>query len=892
MADFSTPTGTITLPDGLSSELEQDLLRKVIQGQSAISARALTRESAIELGEARQRSATAQAEEQLGAPLARTEQGRLAEFDEPGLRFDLARSNLLQEKLDKIKASMPDIEVKPFDLPDGTQSLALRRPGEEAFTLLDSGEVTTLSDIADIGGIAVSAETAATVIGAIRTRGASLIMRMIGTGLGGSLGRALDIGTEAARGFEDDPLVDVFGDIAIAGVLGAGGEALFALPRRGARGAIGRGTITLSPEELAAERTAREVGIPGLTPGQANPALQRIEQQSAATSKAVPQFRASQARAALESLKSMAGKIGNIKNLTDEALEKVVETMRRDVFNIVTDVGKTTPEVMGRALKKARTESVRVAKNFLKRRYDKALAAGEDAGFDLTPAHERAAIIKKGVKGKRTIEFQAVDDQGKPLFDAKGKPVLETKEVAVQLRRLDSELSSVVDDILKLDADVMAFEGSSAFEQMKTLRTRLFDLKNATVQGKETIQNRFAGQLWSDLTQIMENPIGGSPEFVRLLRSANRGNVTFERTLEIVDLKRIAAETEPGQLGPLLFQPFKSKTLRILKRVISKEKFAQFKDGVSNMLLRDPLNINRTLDQFLRDPSSLRAVFSEAEEGILRVVGRRFERFTSNPIVDMLKKQTALKEKFQTLFAKGSAGDLAQIIEKSGGKNSKVGRALAAGLIENIADTATRVAKGKDVLNFGTFISEVGRLERKGVLDAVLQPSQIKALKDKQFLSSFLDVPADVGASMRGASIASKATAFLEFPVRPIASIKETFSGIVDLSRNAIVGRIFTSETGRRFIVGAGGLQPDLTGLRALSAVLAEILGDLERQAGADLTETGETLTGDKPPRRRAVAKVGRRPQIELSESQFEELRARVFEDARVTRRRPAAAGL
>ena len=821
---------TYDLPDSASREQQAQILQQLLQMRPlGIPGSPEMRELGRAVRETRRERLAGTAEQQLGAPLERAESGRLAEFDEPGTRFDLARSNLIAEKIAKLQEKFPDSDIQAFDDPREGQQIAIRAPGSETFTLLDSSEFTSLSDAADIAGLIVNPETLTTVAAAIATRGRSLFTRVGAEVAGGSLGRALDIGIETARGFEQDPLEDIFADIAIAGAAAATGELLAAPLRRGARAVAGQGAIELSAPEQAAVGTMREAGVRGPSLGQVQPFAQRMEQQAAATSKRVQEFRLGQMEDALKDIRSIRKDVGDVSDLTDQELISVSNRIKDDLFSMIT-AREVSPERAGRALKLGRKQFVKIWRQFVGRRYDRALAAGEDASFDLAPTQTLGRDLRRGVRAKGLPkETELIAPDGTAILDAGGNPLKITKETSVQLRQLNSDLKSVVDDILKIDPDVKAFEGNTAFEQIKTLRTRLFDLKNATVNGQETIQNRMAGQLWDSLSQVMDTPIGGSDRFRLLIRSAAEGNKRFERILEVEGITEIARTKEIGGLVRSLAKPGKAFTLRILKRVLPAKQFETFRAGFMSDLLSEPEKLTARLDAFRRDPQALRILLSDGEEAQLRVIGTRFERFNQSALQKALKDQTSLPQKIQSLVNSGGDAELANIIKAGGGKNSKIGKTLRAGLVRSILDSGEVVQKGRRVLNPARAMAKIQQLRKNGVLDAVMQPDEVRTLQDREFMLSILPVQADTGALIRAGELASDVAEIVTVPVQGKAAFFRFLSGITGVFRNALVGKVFISDRARRLFVGMGNRQMDFTSLRAISAISAEVAASIER---------------------------------------------------------------
>lgn len=875
-----TRTGeTIELPDNLPEGQEGAIIQQIFNAEPVLFGEPIERRKTLapQVLDQRQRSA----EEQIGAPLTRGE-----ELNMPGLRFDVARSNLLSEKINKIKESAPGLEIKVFE-EDGESRIALRKSGAKEFVLLDSEESFTFSDVADIGGMVLTPETALEIAAAIRTRGGSLVKRAVAEFGAGSIGRAIDIGIEEARGLQDDPLAAIFPDILLSGTAAAGGEILFAPARRGVRALGGSGAVSLTPEELAASRTAREAGVPGLTPGQVQPLAQRLEQQSAATSKPVQTRRLEQVSAMLKDLENMRDAIGRV-DMSDAQLEGIAIRAEEDIHALVTFKGEISPEKAGRALKKGRRDFTRIWKGtLLKRRYDDALRAGEEVGFDLTPAIERADEMLKGIRAKtmpgeatgkgtkvtvktstettrregelvttkvveekkiagaaggregRTITTTPADpEKAQVVKELRGttdiaKAAAEEDIATAQLQGLNQEFRNLLETISSLDPKVQAFEGNTAFEQIKALRTQFFDLKNAAFEGGEDINNRLAGQMWDVLKGVMETPVGGDPAFKQLLVKANKANATFERILEITDIKRIATETSPDKLVDSLAKPGSGFTLRVLKRIVPEEKFKVFTDGYKTRLLREPEKILSTLDAFRRDPQALNLLMTREEQAEFRRFGRGMMQMKTSSVAGLMQRQTSVAQRSRKLILTGSADELAGIVTRSGGKNSANGRTLAAATVQVMLDESTIIKRGKAVMDPKKFLSVVRRLEQDGTLDAVLQPGEIARIKSREGLASLLATQSDAGASIKGAEIASDVGAVLTIPIQPIKGTKRAARGLIELGRNALMGKLLTSDLGAGFLVGFGKAlkQKDFTSMRALSVITAQVSAKLATEA-------------------------------------------------------------
>ena len=812
--------------------INQERLAKQNTGAFAGTTGEVARDRAEELKTESQQIQAA--ELQTGAPFAREPSGVPSELSDFGLRTDVARSKGNVDEITlKIRDKYPGAEVVALDEPVLGRKIAVRLPGQERFVMLDSASLATFGDVADAFGSIANIENVATILSALGTQGLGLGGRTALTSLSAMLGSTLDESIEAGRGFQTDPLDDIFfNDVLFAGGAAATGEVATHPVRWGLNAITKRGTLSLSDDIRKAIDVFDEAGVQGPTVGSVAQAFRSMEGQSIATSNKAEAFVIEQTKQALDDLAKLRDAVGEAGDITDEQLDGIVRSAAQVLRGMITTSAHATPEQAGRSLVKARELFVDTFKLHLKRKYDRALAAGEDAGFDLKGTQTLARDLRSGVKGGgKTKETQILNAEGQPLLGPNGKPLTETSQEAVQLRKLDADLNAVVKDILELDPDVRAFQGNTAFEQLKTLRTRLFDLKNATIDGQETIQNRMAGQLWDDLTRTLNEPVGGSESFQVLLRAANTSNRNFERIKEVTDMALIARTTkEVGKLVDIV-QPGKAFTLRMMRRIMPKEQFEQFRAGWITKMTLKPGQIGQTLDSFASDPSALRIMLTKEEEVGLRNFGNNIFRMES-----LVKSAKASKlgadKRAQELIANGDVDGLRNLLQAGGGKNSKLGVQLRRAVFTNIMDGAEQLIKGTKGVSAKAAMGLIDRLDKNGVLEAVLMPDEILALRNRTLMFSLFPPGVDTGGAIQaatlGADVASIASP--EVLVNPPGVFKKFFRGVSGFTRNWIVGTVLMSKVGRELIIGAGSRPLDLTTIRVLSMLTAESVADLERR--------------------------------------------------------------
>jgi len=751
------------------------------------------------------------AERQIGSPLARDPaSGVPAEVNEPGLRFDLARSDNVDEQINKIKDKFPLAEVVKLDEPAMGNAVAIKLPGEDKFRLLDSNKLATFSDVADVAGFFLNAESAATILSVLATKNFSLLTRMFTTGGSAGIGAAADQTIEAARGFQEDPIEDIFTfNIAPATLAGAGGEVLASPARAGVNIATRRGAFRLTDEERLAIREFEDSGVRGPSVGAVAPAFRGAEGQAVATSKNAQDFARGQTKDALQMFKRIREKISSTEDISDSEIERLVGIVTDNYKRLIlgTVDGDISRETAGRAIIEGRKEFKRIWKDHVSRKYNRAFDAGEGASFDISETQKLADEIIQGVKGK----------------GRDGK--------TVQLRDLSKELQSVIKKISDLDSSITDFEGKSGFEQIKELRTQLFDLKNATIDGKETVNNRFAGQLWDSLTRAMDSPVGGSENFNLLIRAANNSNKRMERMLEVADIVRISRETEPASLVDLV-RPGKSFTTRLLKRVLPEKEFETFRRGFITKLISKPKQLIQTLDDFADDPQTLNVMLTKEEQAPLREFGRSVGRLEEN-IEAIGRSKLGISSRTKELINSGDVDTLLELIRASGGKNSVNGKKLRRGVISFILDRSEQLSKGVRGVNPKAATNVIEKLDKDGVLDAVMLPEEKAALKNKQLMLSLFTESPDAGASIQAAELGAQAAQIVN-PEQLITNtggvVKRFIGALGAFTRNFFVGTILMNPTARRIILGAGSRPVDLTTIRLLTSLTAEAATNADAQ--------------------------------------------------------------
>ncbi len=778
--------------------------------KGAIAQKEMEVEQQAKLAQSQNLRATA--EQQLGAPLAEETsprisgaaewmpftgetKPRLSEFQNPSARFDIGRSRTTEGMVSKLQSDFPQLEIKTFTAPSGQSLVALRKPGESNFTLLDSPELTTFSDIAQSGGSILNAETAASVASAIATRGSGFLVRAGAMALSSAAGRSADTAFEDARGYEKFSFDQMKSDAVSAGMLGLLGETAGTVLGRGVSAVLGGGMVSLTPEERAAAAAATRSGMPGIEAADVHPVLRRIQTQSATVSKTAQVHQMDQLGSALDNIKALSAKIPDRGGLSDREVVDLSQQANDSLLRVFNNL-PPDPQAAGEALQTGLAAYRKIQSQALGREYNAAFAASPEMGYDISGAKKSAATYIKGVVAEGGIDVQGP---------------------------MPANLKAALSDLQKLPDKITPYNDTSAMEIVKTLRTRFFDLKTPAVPGKGDYWNKVAGNVWHDLTDVMENPAGGDPHAVELLKQAGAHNRQFETTLDIATIKKIAMSTEPDKLIQTVAQPYNGFALKTLKAILPEGQWETFRQKWVADLMQSPgSGIESTLNGFRKDPSALRTLVSQDEEGALRVLSIQKSRLESSFSSIVSKADADIRA--TALINNTGAQDITSMIDTWGGLASTNARKLQAGVLTRIIKDSTEMFRGRDIINPETFSSSIQSLDKEGKLSALFTPDLVSALRDRAtVLSLFPPIASrDVGASIHGMTITNDLASAVGWFFNPPRAIAQVARGAEGLYKAWVWSHILISKTARYLVLGTGRGKLDATTLRAVSAVVAE----------------------------------------------------------------------
>ena len=745
------------------------------------------------------------------------ETGLINEFNKPGLRFDANRSHdNFTEIKSKILSSYPTAEVLRFDHPVNGSAIGIKLPNEEGMRLFDNDSVTTFSDIAEGAGYLLNYENLAAIASSLATKNMGTFMRMFSGGVAGSAGRAVDEGIEHIRGYQSDPIDDIFfSEVLPAGAAGVLGEALVAPVTRLAKVPRLKGFIKeLSETEKRGVRTFKEAEVYGPSPGTLIPFLSAAEKQAVATDRSAKLVALKQAESGYNDLTRMRNRIEAPDRITDEELDKIVEDSVGSLKDLLVGTRDWTREAGGRALQQGKKNFKTNYSKHLTRKFDRADDAAKGAIFDIEQTQDIIDTILTGTGlTDATTGDKILIDELSPAFRKElGKIKASTRLIAKR-------------------------GGAEGNKQLRELRTRFFELKEPKPGERHTNENRLAGQVWNSLTEVMNTPIGGRADFALLQKSANLSNSRYESILEVTNIARVTKETEPGKLLDMI-QPGNSYSLRTMKRVMPAADWETFTRSYHTKLIRDPTKIRAEIEKFKSDPESLKTMMTPSEQKNLLELGDGITSIEKS-VKEIKHNKLGRRARAREVIQNGNVDTIETLLEKSGGKDGDFGKSLRSAVIQSIQDSAEVIQKGYTGIRPEQAIAKIRKLEQNGILQAVMTPTEIEGLKSRQIMYSlFMDTP-DTGASLQAAQIISNLTSVFSLAELTkgkwvFSALHKSFSGASSLAKNWLVGSILLSPAAQRAIIGAGGRELDVTTMRILSGITTHAAHRALNQANED----------------------------------------------------------
>lgn len=673
------------------------------------------------------------------------------------LEVDISRSKDFMSARSKFLNKYPEGDYRVTNLPSGGQAMVARRSPDDPYR-----------EFRTSAGVISAIASEHTVFGAVGSFAGAL-----GTAGGVAVGELVQRQIERSRGFESSrsPTATVGGALqegAIAGVVDAATRRVLRI----AKLAPAQQDVISALEtyaRLATEASKRGIAIEGIAVGQTGePFMRGIFFQVGATAGAVERKIARQRESLYNLFVKEADNIP-VNSLSDDALDLILEESRRRLSSINSSAALSRPQT-GTTLRDGIETWKSASEEAVDRLYNTAISFSDEVAFDISPVKSTVANIRRGVVGRGTPvqrESSILDASGRPV------PVTEIPDVPIPRGR-NRVLDEAMDAIDNLDASVsshrFAGQTDTGFEQIKSLRTRLFDLKESPNIDPDV--QRAATRLWSDLTDVLNNPTGGaySADFQIAWRRASDAHRQKEEVLRINYVKTALNDrtTTPEALAARYAKPGHETELRQFKEMLPTDSWNNFRNYLIDdmMYASNPrVALNRLDDFVARDSGGLRLIMSPQEEQILRRYLLTSMQEQSTPWLAVRTKAMGEADRALDLVNRSSSSELERFINLSGGMDSAQGQALRAGVYRDIltSNNATSVLRGVEVVDPAIIHRNIQRWKDSGKLKTLFSEADWQMISDVQSYSSFISEAGDIGGGMMAGTLRTKA---LDAPVR------------------------------------------------------------------------------------------------------------------------------
>lgn len=757
-----------------------------------------------------------------------------------GVRFDLGLSDTFEEKRVKFLDKFPEGEFFEVREPPkatgravetgkgGTTILFRRHQGEDFAeldrSLLEKSEM--LADVADLSG-----EVPAAAFEVLFTRGGGLVKQLLGVAAGNVTGDALKEAVEGVRGYRRETIGEFTRRTATrstVAVVGAGATVVVSGPLNAIRGAA---SLPIAKSAAAAQRAAVKMGgVPEpLPPGAFRRTVRRIpggKTVDKALFPKTPGLLPSQiARSPL--IRKMGGQASVVLKTMGDYINRQQATLVRSLSALREgDLKKVLRGELTALHEAAKTQIIRAAKI----RPRDLSATGSRLQQGIAEYDELATtLVNFAYKSARQIEAPNLDISSLATVAKEMRAGVtgisrEGKEIA--LSGPEQKLDEILGKILDLDPSLRPTVTPSGIisdgvEQLRALRSQLWDLKTPPAGQTRSTDNKHAARIYSAITHVLKNPRNASPKFLAAWKEANDlASGRFDVMDKMVVINAAKSET-PAQLAKRLAQPDQVDNLRILQEILPPSRYREFQRGVQAEFI-SPRNIDgltKRLDSF--DQSTLDLLVPKADQKSLRFVGEQIDNLNRADIKGVLANQTGVARVLDELIDTGNISRIDEIMRTAlVTRDSPLRRSVRAGLMERVWRKSVKKIEGNPTIDRKAFVAEMKVLRQTGAI-RFLERNDIRALNELDTLAEFIPEVVDMGAALQAGELVKQTRGGL-------LSAESAKNAIGIIFEHAGTGRLLTSRIFQRIFLGKGKKPLEFNKLRVLGAILAQINRDLE----------------------------------------------------------------
>lgn len=640
--------------------------------------------------------------------------------------MDIGRSDSLLMKRKKFLDAYPEGRILTVPTEYGPIMVARKNSQTPYRQLSGFLEGVGAIDEGDVGA----------TIGSLAYAEGGPLVGSIATGVGAAGGEMLKDTVEYARGYGER---DSIAGSAIGSLDDAATGALF----EGAGRFLMRGNPPgpFVDEAIRTATGASRQGLPPLTRGQvsAYPLITGLWGQAGKMSNVVNKTITKQEQAFLSQLRNRADE-RTLDAFSDDEIERLTRAQYDELNSLNTVQAMNRPEA-GTILQTGIDFFKRASGRLVDRRYSQAFKLGADDAimWDLSPAKTLARRIARGTLGNST-------DPENPLIRMS--------------QPLTGDLRNVVATILDADPAVSKVGQDSGFQQLKDLRSQLWDIKN----GNDSFAAAKANELWQSLTKIIDNPVNGNEAFTNAWKRASQAYAERSEILSRNYAKKALKDNTAEELARRYYTPGKAMELAEIKQILTRGKtqghgaqeWDYFRQGFVADLLRDSTQsgsaITRLNNWARTDPEGLALLLNPSEERMVRKAATMSDYINSGPMQKVLARDRTEGERVMHIISNGTEKELSEIVKKAGGIESDQAISMRAGVWQHLLDNSTvksTDAFGADVINPERLVTAVDELRKSRKLNSLFRAEDWQALNDYTRYAVVIGRQGDVGGGMQ-----------------------------------------------------------------------------------------------------------------------------------------------
>jgi len=677
------------------------------------------------------------------------------ELNDNLLEFDLSKSKNLTAKQQKFKEIYPDGTLTPLSLENGDVKLFYKKTPTDPFRFVNRG-----ANVPEIVGALASGEV---VLGAIGSRFGTK-----GVGVGTAIGSLLETGVEKLRGYETAALQDEIEEAATEGLVASGVDLATRSLFRAYKKIKNRGNTKVLDVEDYADDLARFAERETLQPlVKGNVIKSELLQSSYAQTKITNPKAINTQRLQEASLLNKFGEIGSSFNpdmFTKRELALVLKSQSDDLVKTLfksTDLEKPLArdflEVGKDFVEGIKTWKIgsRTIRDDL---YAEAFKQADDVVFDISPLQKIGTDIRKVVTGRGKPGVSEIVPTG--LVDETGQAITRTTvpvETAVPLDKLPTEVLDVIKDIKALNPQMTTYQGFNPIEQLKTLRTRVFNLQ----QSDDAATKLYANKLYNGIVEVMHDPISGNANFLNSYKKASNWNKYREEVLNLSVIKKSLKSDTIEDIIQSKFNITQPSEVSYIKKVFADQPntFKMLKNSYLTDIVNDPATLNKFIKKQDLYEDVVKEIFKPNEVKAIQEFAKAKSLLNTSKLKSVIEKDVSNYERALVLINEGY-DSFAKTLQSQGGKNSAYGQSLKAGAFKNILDNATETSAkvgGINKLNIKKLQNGLNELDNnKALTELLFTKEELLRLDKFNLYASTIDVASDVGGQMqKGAAGAS-----------------------------------------------------------------------------------------------------------------------------------------